>query len=350
MVMGAVWALCEFSLLVTQQNHSELSLAALHNAVKGFYPKKGAFRNQKMSNSAMAKLDELLGRESHQLWEHTIHKICAAMEVQMYGAEKITTSKHRQFQVGQNRAQQVATIWSDADRQRAFEQLERQFHQVIPAKCKLFDKLFQHHERHLLQDVGTKATGPRSILAKKLAQMKTAEEEEDDGVVNITADNRVQFQVSLCDDEIEATTCSITDTDCIDNQLEREIYSIALKGQMRFTKAFSIPLVECKDWWQAMGVQELRNTINQCVIHFGYPQMDLVNHISESIGRNGFRRQFQHRYFWMGTYRHCERGISIYQQSQSHSTDAKVQWLVYRYLLYGGDTVISCPTRLVWYC
>jgi len=34
MVMGAAWALCEFSLLVSQQNHSDLSLKALDNALK----------------------------------------------------------------------------------------------------------------------------------------------------------------------------------------------------------------------------------------------------------------------------------------------------------------------------
>jgi hypothetical protein len=34
MVMGAVWALSEFSLLVSQQIHSDLSLAALDNALK----------------------------------------------------------------------------------------------------------------------------------------------------------------------------------------------------------------------------------------------------------------------------------------------------------------------------
>jgi len=44
MVMGAVWALCEFSLLVSQQNHSNLSLAALDDALKRCY-KKGAFRD-----------------------------------------------------------------------------------------------------------------------------------------------------------------------------------------------------------------------------------------------------------------------------------------------------------------
>jgi len=43
MVMGAVRALCEFSLLVSQQNHSDLSLTAQDNALKQFYKKKGAF-------------------------------------------------------------------------------------------------------------------------------------------------------------------------------------------------------------------------------------------------------------------------------------------------------------------
>ena len=36
MVMGVVWSLCEFSLLVSQQNHSDLSLKALDDALKRF--------------------------------------------------------------------------------------------------------------------------------------------------------------------------------------------------------------------------------------------------------------------------------------------------------------------------
>jgi len=283
MVMGAVRALCEFSLLFSQQNHSDLSLAALDDALKRFYKKKGAFRDQKMTKSAKAKVDELLARESHHLREQKIHKIRAAMEVQLYGAEKVTTSKRTQFQVRLNRARQAATIWSDADRQRAIERLEHEIHQVTPAKRKLFDKLFQHHERQLLQEVGTKATRPRSIFAKKLAEMKTAAEEEAYGAVNMTADKHVQFQVCLSDAEIEATTWSISDTERVVNQLEREIYGITLKDQMLFRKEFSICLVEFEAWWQAIGVQELRKTIEQHVIHFGYAKMHLVSHISESI-------------------------------------------------------------------
>jgi hypothetical protein len=41
MVMGAVQALCEFSLLVSQQNHSDRSLKVLDDAQNRFY-KKGA--------------------------------------------------------------------------------------------------------------------------------------------------------------------------------------------------------------------------------------------------------------------------------------------------------------------
>jgi len=34
MVMGAMWALCEFSILVSHQNHSDVSLNALDDALK----------------------------------------------------------------------------------------------------------------------------------------------------------------------------------------------------------------------------------------------------------------------------------------------------------------------------
>jgi len=244
MVMGAVRALCEFSLLVSQQNHSDLSLTALDDALKQLYKKKGAFREQKMSKSAKAHMDELLGTESHQLREQKIHKICAAMEVQVYGAAKVTTTKRRRFQVHLNRARQVATTWSDADRHSAIERLERKIHQVTPVKCKLFDKLFQHDKRQLLQEVGTKATGPRSTFAKKLAQIKTVAEEEVYGAANMNTDKPVEFQVRLSDAETEATTWSIANTDRIANQQEREIYVITSNEQMRFKKELSIRLIK----------------------------------------------------------------------------------------------------------
>jgi len=43
MVTGAVRASCEFSLLVGEQNHSDLSLKALDDALKGFCQKKSVF-------------------------------------------------------------------------------------------------------------------------------------------------------------------------------------------------------------------------------------------------------------------------------------------------------------------
>jgi len=138
--------------------------------------------------SAKAKVDELLARESHHLREQKIHKILAAMEVQLYGAEKVTTLKRRQFQVHLNRARQAATIWSDADQQRAIVRLEREIHQVTPAKRKLFDKLFQRHERQLLQEVRTKKTSPRSIFTKQLALMNTTAEDQAYRAANMTAD------------------------------------------------------------------------------------------------------------------------------------------------------------------
>jgi len=90
-----------------------------------------------------------------------------------------------------NRARQAATTSSDADRQAAIEWLEREIHQVTPAKRKVFDKLFEGHERQLLQGVGTMATGSRSKFAKDLAQMKAADEDEAYWAANMTADKRL---------------------------------------------------------------------------------------------------------------------------------------------------------------
>jgi len=78
----------------------------------------------------------------------------------------------------------------------------------------------------------------------------------------------VQFQVCLSHAEIETTTWSITDADRFVNQLQREIYGITSKDQMRFTNVFSLRLVEFDVWWQGIGVQEVRKTIEQHVIHF----------------------------------------------------------------------------------
>jgi len=173
MVMGAMRVLCEFSLHVSQQNHSDLSLKALDDALKQCYQNKGIFRDQKMTMSAKPTVDKLFSSESHQLRERKIYKIRAALEALVYVAEKVSTIKCRQFQARLNRAQQAATTWSDADRQKAIERLECKINQVTPAKRKPFNKLVQRHERQLLQEVGTRATGPKSKVTQELAIMKT---------------------------------------------------------------------------------------------------------------------------------------------------------------------------------
>jgi hypothetical protein len=139
MVIGVVRAFCELSPLVSQHNHSDLSLKALNDALKQFYKMKGALQDHKMLKSPKAKVDDLLAKESHLLREQKIHKIRAALEAVVYGAEMVSTTKRRQFQVRLNRARQAAMTWSDADRQKAIERLECEIYQVKPAKRKLFD-------------------------------------------------------------------------------------------------------------------------------------------------------------------------------------------------------------------
>jgi len=92
MVMGAVWALCEFSVLVSQQNQSDLSLTALDDALKAFHMQKGIFQEQNMSKSVKGKVDDQLAKESHQLLEQKIHKISTAKAVLVYGAENVSTT------------------------------------------------------------------------------------------------------------------------------------------------------------------------------------------------------------------------------------------------------------------
>ena len=83
----------------------------------------------------------------------------------------------------------MATTWSDANRQKAIKQLEREIHQLTPAKLKLFNKLFHLHERQLLNAGGTKANGPRRIFAKELAIRKAATEDKAYRATNIIAEN-----------------------------------------------------------------------------------------------------------------------------------------------------------------
>ena len=182
-----------------------------------------------------------------------------------------------------NGASQAATKWSEADQQTAKDRLERDIHQMTPVIYRLFDKLFQHHERQLLQQFWANATSTRSTFTRNLAQMKTAAKEEVYGAANITCDKYTEFEVCPSNVEIEATTCSVGDTDCVANQLQGEIDGIPSNERMQFQKELCIGLIKFKARWKEIGSQELRKTIEQCVKHFRYPKMHLVHHLSESI-------------------------------------------------------------------
>jgi hypothetical protein len=102
-----------------------------------------------MTMPVKAKVGGLLAMESHRLREQEIHKIRAAKEAHMYWAEMFSATKRTQFQVHLSRARQAATTWSDADCLKAIDCLECEIHQATPTKCKLFNELFQRHERQL---------------------------------------------------------------------------------------------------------------------------------------------------------------------------------------------------------
>jgi len=57
MVSGAVRPLWEFSLLVSQQNHSNVSLTEIDDPQRCVFEKKGVFQEQKMLKSVKAKVD-----------------------------------------------------------------------------------------------------------------------------------------------------------------------------------------------------------------------------------------------------------------------------------------------------
>jgi len=154
------------------------------------------------------------------------------------------------------------------------------------------NKCFSINYSDIMTDNYCRKSGPREPVPeaysqKKRDQMNTTAEYEAYGAENMTANKRVQFQVRLSDAEIEATTRRIADTHNVVNQLEWEIHCVPPKDQMWFMNAFSTCLVQFEAWWPTIRVQELRKTIEQRVIHFGYPKMHLWSHISEWIRQMG---------------------------------------------------------------
>ena len=154
---------------------------------------------------------------------------------------------------------------------------------MTPAKRKLFDKSFQCHEQQVLHEVRTKATGPKSQFAKELALMKSAAEDEAYRPANMTTGKRLHFQVRLSDAETEATTGSLAVTEPVTNQPETEKYGITSNKEMRFKTKFYINLIDFEAWSVTIAIQELRKTIEWCLIHCGCPKMHLVSQISDSI-------------------------------------------------------------------
>jgi hypothetical protein len=124
-----------------------------------------------------------------------------------------------------------------------------------------------------LQEVKTKAASCRCKFAKDLALTKATAKDEAYGAANVTANEQLQFQIRLSDAEIEATTWSLADTEQVTNQLYSEIYGITSNEQKLFKTEFSILLIEFEAWWEATGIQALRKSIEQRIIHFGYPTM-----------------------------------------------------------------------------
>lgn len=108
-----------------------------------------------------------------------------------------------------------------------------------------------------------------------------------DRAAHMTTDKWVNFQVHLSNGESEGTTCSVTDTDCTPNDLEGDIYDVTSNEQIWFWKELSMHLIEFEAWWKAIDIQQLRKSIQQCMIHFRYAKRYLGSHIYEFIGQIG---------------------------------------------------------------
>jgi hypothetical protein len=79
----------------------------------------------------------------------------------------------------------------------------------------------------------------------------------------------------------------LVDTEHVTNQLERDIHGITSNEQKWNTQDFSIHLFKLEAWLETIGIQLLWKTIQQRVIHFDYPKMHVVSHVSESIDGMG---------------------------------------------------------------
>jgi hypothetical protein len=113
--------------------------------------------------------------------------------------------------------------------------------------------------------------------------MNTAAQDEVNRVANMTADKRLRFHIRRFNTETEATTWSVGSMERVTIHLGREIYGITSIEQMRFKTDISICMIEFYAWLESIGIHVLQKTIEQRIIHFGYPKMHLLSHTSESI-------------------------------------------------------------------
>jgi len=108
MLMATVQAIGDFSLLVSQPNHSDLTHTAVGDVLNAYYKKKRAIQGQTMLKSAKAKVYDQFARKAHLIHDLKIHTICSAKEVQVNGAEMVPTTKQRKLQIHLNGARQAA--------------------------------------------------------------------------------------------------------------------------------------------------------------------------------------------------------------------------------------------------
>jgi len=149
-------------------------------------------------------------------------------------------------------------------------------------KCMLFCKWFQYHEWQLLQKEECNATGPRTIFAATLAQLKTLVAEQICGMANITTNMDLEFQICLSGAETEGTTGSMADIVHITDYQKREIYEIASNEKKWFKKELSIHLIQVEVQWHQMSLQKLKKTVKQHVLHGRYRKIHLVSHLGGS--------------------------------------------------------------------
>jgi len=90
-VMDDVCVSSKFCLLLSLQNHWDLFLKALDDALKQFNCSNCIFQVKKMPKSAKAKVDDLLARECQQLCKHQIRKIHAVVGVLIFGTKQVST-------------------------------------------------------------------------------------------------------------------------------------------------------------------------------------------------------------------------------------------------------------------